>query len=201
MNVEPKNGEVKTALGKLLNAKTLFIMKMWGKAAVRRRTVCFWLLLIGFALLTLALSDLFNLDRDYSRQKPGPPRRPLQRIASASDLEVIVDSRDPALELGVDLAPLKSLQEDQLLFVPSMEGTKIPPQKKGSYKVLLPGTNKDTRVTASPTHGEMGKAVRLDLEGSERDTELSAVQKYGLNEVVSDRISLHRRLPEARHPE
>lgn len=177
-------------------------MRMWGRATVvRRRTVCLWLLLIGFALFSLALSDLFNLDRDYSRQKPGPPRRPLKRIPSAPDLEVIVESRDPALELGVDLAPLKSLQEDQLLFVPSMEGTKNPLQKKGSYKVLLPGTNKDTRATESPTHGEMGKAVRLHLKGIERDTELSAVQKYGLNEVVSERISLHRRLPEARHPE
>lgn len=112
-----------------------------------------------------------------------------------------MDSRDPALELGVDLAPLKSLQEDQLLFVPSMEGTKNPLQKKGSYKVLLPGANKDTRSTASATRGEMGKAVRLQLEGIERDTELSSVQKYGFNEMVSEKISLHRRLPEVRHPE
>ncbi|XP_044028373.1 polypeptide N-acetylgalactosaminyltransferase 15-like isoform X2 [Siniperca chuatsi] len=177
-------------------------MRLWGRAtAVRRRMLCLWLLLLGFALVTLALSDFFNRDWDHSYQKPGPPGRPLQRIHSAPDLEVIVDSRDPALELGVDLAPLKSLQEDQLLFVPSTQGTKNPPQKKGSYKVLLPGANKDTRDPAPPTHGEMGKAVRLHLEGMERDMEISAVQKYGFNEVVSERISLHRRLPEARHPE
>uniref|UniRef100_A0A3Q4BWV7 Polypeptide N-acetylgalactosaminyltransferase n=1 Tax=Mola mola TaxID=94237 RepID=A0A3Q4BWV7_MOLML len=177
-------------------------MRLRGRVSVvRKRTVCLWLLLIGFALFTLALSDLFNRDRDYSNQKPGPPRRPLQRIPSAPDLEVIVDSRDPALELGLDLAPLKSLQEDQLLFVPLLEGTKNPPQKKGSYKVLLPGANKETHSTAPATHGEMGKAVQLQLEGTERDTELPAVQKYGFNEVVSERISLHRRLPEARHPE
>lgn len=162
--------------------------------------LCLWLLLLGFALATLALSDLFNRDRNRGHQKPGPPRRPLQRIPSAPDLEVLVDSRDPALELGVDLAPLKSLQEDQLLFVPSTQGTKNPPQKKGSYKVLLPGANKDVRASAPPTHGEMGKAVRLHLEGMEKDMELSAVQKYGFNEVVSEKISLHRRLPEARHP-
>lgn len=111
-----------------------------------------------------------------------------------------MDSRDPALELGADLAPLKSLQEDQLLFVPSTQGTKNPQQKKGSYKVLLPGTNRDTRATAHPTHGEMGKAVVLHLEGAERDSEIAAVQKYGFNEMVSEKISLHRRLPEARHP-
>ncbi|KAI3358485.1 hypothetical protein L3Q82_014900, partial [Scortum barcoo] len=175
-------------------------MRLWGRAAaVRRKMLCLWLLLLGFALLTLALSDLFNRDRSRSNQTP--PRRPLQRIHSAPDLEIIVDSRDPALELGVDLAPLKSLQEDQLLFVPSTQGTKNPPQKKGSYKVLLPGANKEVRPSAHPTHGDMGKAVRLHLEGTERDMELSAVQKYGFNEVVSERISLHRRLPEARHPE
>jgi len=112
-----------------------------------------------------------------------------------------VDSRDPALELGIDLAPLQSLQEDQLLFVPSAQGTKNPPQKKGSYKVLLPGANKDSRAPAPPTHGGTGEGARLQLEGVEGDVEFSALQKYGFNEVVSERISLHRRPPEVRHPE
>ncbi|XP_033980912.1 polypeptide N-acetylgalactosaminyltransferase 15-like [Trematomus bernacchii] len=172
------------------------MMRLWGRATVRRRKVlCLWLLLLGFALVTLALSDLLNRDRVHSHQNPVPPRRPLQGIPN--DLEVIVDSRDPALELGLDLAPLKSLQEDQLLFVPSMQGTKNPQQRKRTYKVLLPGANKDTRTPAPPTHGEMGKAVQLE----EREVESSVVQKYGFNEVVSEKISLHRRLPEARHPE
>lgn len=162
--------------------------------------LCLWLLLLGFALVTLALSDLLNRDRSHSHQKPYPPRRPLQRVPRPLDLEVIVDSRDPALELGVDIAPLKSLQEDQLLFVQSSQGSKSPPQKKGNYKVLLPGANKDATAPTSPTHGEMGKPVRLHLEGLEKDMELAAAQKYGFNEVVSERISLHRRLPEARHP-
>lgn len=164
--------------------------------------LCLWLLLLGFALVTLALSDLFNRDKSHSHQNSGPPRRPLQRFSSPVDLEVIVDSRDPALELGVDLAPLESLQEDQLLFVPATQGTKSPPQKKGSYKVLLPGANKDTTAPAPPppTHGEMGKAVRLHLGGAEREAELAAVLKYGFNEVVSEKISLHRKLAETRHP-
>lgn len=159
--------------------------------------LCLWLLLLGFALVTLALSDLFNRDRDNSYQKPGPPRRPLQRVPNPPDLEV-VDYQDDALEFVVDLSPLNSLQEDQLLFVRSMQGTKSPPQRKGTYKVLLPVTNKHNSP-ATPTHGEMGKAVRLHLEGVERDKELSAAQKYGFNEMVSEKISLHRRLPETRH--
>lgn len=175
-------------------------MRLWGRGtAVRRRMLCLWLLLLGFALATLALLDFFNRDRERSIQNPGPPRRPLQQIPIPPELEVIVDSRDPALELGVDLTPLKTFQEDQLLFVPSTQGTKNTLQKGGSYKVLLPG--KDAKALGAPTHGEMGKAVRLHLEGFERDMELTAVQKYGFNEEVSERISLHRRLPEARHPE
>ncbi|XP_053190689.1 polypeptide N-acetylgalactosaminyltransferase 15-like [Scomber japonicus] len=174
-------------------------MKLWGRAKVfRRRMLCLWLLLLGFALVTLALSDLFNRDRDNSYQKPGPPRRPLQRVPNPPDLEV-VDYQDDALEFVVDLSPLNSLQEDQLLFVRSMQGTKSPPQRKGTYKVLLPVTNKHI-TPATPTHGEMGKAVRLHLEGVEKDKELSAGQKYGFNEMVSEKISLHRRLPETRHP-
>ncbi|XP_034456515.1 polypeptide N-acetylgalactosaminyltransferase 15-like [Hippoglossus hippoglossus] len=172
------------------------------RATARRRMLCLWLLLLGFALVTLTLSDLLNRDKSPSHPNPGPPRRPLQRSPSPPDLEVIVDSRDPALELGVDLSPLKSFQEDQLLFVPmpSTQGTGSAPQKKGSYKVLLPGAYKDNIAPAPPTHGELGQAVRLPLEGVERETEVAAVMKYGFNEVASERISLHRGLPESRHP-
>lgn len=163
---------------------------------MRRRTFCLWLLLLGFALFTLVLSDLFTRERD----EPGSPRRSRSRIPSAPDLEVIVDSRDPALELDADLPPLKSLQEDQLLFVSPLESTKNPSQKKGAYKVLLPGTNRENRDVASAAHGEEGTALRLPLEDTEEDTEPSSLQKYGFNEAVSEGISVHRRLPEARHP-
>lgn len=112
-----------------------------------------------------------------------------------------MDSRDPALEINFDLPPLQSLQEDQLLFVSPLEDPKNPSQKKGGYKVLLPGTSKDNRDVAPAAHGEVGKALRLYSEDTGRDTEPSSVQKYGFNEAVSEGISVHRKLPEARHPE
>lgn len=172
-------------------------MGRWSRV-VRRRTFCLWLLLLGFAVFTLVLSDLFNRDRDYH---PASPSRSHYRIPSAPDLEVIVDSRDPALELDADLPPLKSLQEDQLLFVSPLDGTKNPSQKKGAYKVLLPGTNKDNRDVASAARGEVGKATRLYLEDTGKDAESISVQKYGFNEAVSEGISVHRKVPEARHPQ
>ncbi|XP_030002410.1 polypeptide N-acetylgalactosaminyltransferase 15 [Sphaeramia orbicularis] len=178
-------------------------MRLWGRApGVRRRMLCFWLLLLGFALVSLTFSDLFiKRERDHSHQRTGPPRRPLQRVPGPPEVEVLVDFRDPALELGIDLAPLNSLQEDQLLFVPSTQGTKNSPPKKGSYKVLLPGPGKDSTTPAATTHGEMGKGVQLSLGGLEKDMERTGVNKYGFNEVVSERISLHRSLPEVRPPE
>lgn len=163
--------------------------------------LCLWLLILTFALLMLTLSDLLKQGRGHSLHKPAPPRRPLQRFLDPSELEVIVDSRDPALELGVDLAPLKTLQEDQLLLVPSTQGMKNPPQGKRSYKVLLPGAGKETPAPRTPAHGELGRAVRMHLGGLQKDMERAALQKYGFNELVSERISLRRTLPDTRHPE
>ncbi|KAK2830224.1 hypothetical protein Q5P01_018155 [Channa striata] len=160
-------------------------MRLWGRAAVLRRMLCLWLLLLGFTLVILVLSDVFSRDGLHSLQRHVPARRPFQRFWPP-DMEVIVDSRDPALELGFDLAPLKSLQEDQLLFVPSSQGSKSPQQKRGNYKVLLPGANKDATAPAPPAHG--------DGQGMDKDVEL----KSGFNEGFSG--SLHRRLPEARSP-
>nr|XP_043871168.1 polypeptide N-acetylgalactosaminyltransferase 15-like [Solea senegalensis] len=162
-------------------------MRSWGRAVVRRRMLCLWLLLLGFALVTLTLSVLLNRDKTHSRHNPDGPL--LLRFSSPLDLEVMVDSRD--------LPPLKSLQEDQLLLVASTQDNRSPPLKKGTYKVLLArGANKDN----SATDGDMDKEERFLLEGLEKETEQAAVMKHGFNEVVSEKISLHRRLPEARHP-
>lgn len=171
-------------------------MRLWGRG-LRRRTAALWLLLLGAALLTLALSDLLHrsLDLDGDR-KPVPPRRPLQRLPGPGgpDLELIVDSRDPALELGGDLAPLQSLQEEQLLFVAA--SSENPAHRKGGYKVLRPGTNRESRSTASPADGHRGRRGSAG-----RDAELRALQRFGFDEALSEKIPLHRALPDARHPE
>ncbi|KAJ3608812.1 hypothetical protein NHX12_023342 [Muraenolepis orangiensis] len=48
--------------------------------------------------------------------------------------------------------------------------------------------------------GEMGKAVRLDLHGEEQKKEQEGIDKHQINTYVSDRISLHRRLPDIWNP-
>ncbi|XP_024113935.1 polypeptide N-acetylgalactosaminyltransferase 15 [Oryzias melastigma] len=160
-------------------------------AAVRRRMHCLWLLLLGLALAMLATSGFLNQDQDLHAADPS--RRPLQRLPGPPELEVIVDSLDLALELGEDLAPLKSLQEDQLLFVfPSAHGSRTQPQSKRSYKMLMRGTFKDA-ATPGP--------ARLRAGSLQREMEQASVQRHGFNEALSETISLHRRLPEARHPE
>lgn len=158
-------------------------MGRWRRAVRRRRTVCLWLLLLASALSTLVLPEL--LSGGGGRNPASARRSSRYRMPSAPDLEVMADSRDPALELDADLPPLQSLQEDQLLFV---SGTKNPSQRK-AYRVLLPGTNKENRGVARAAQGDTGE-----------DAQPSSAQKYGFNEAVGEGISAHRGLPEARHP-
>ncbi|CAJ1083993.1 polypeptide N-acetylgalactosaminyltransferase 12 [Xyrichtys novacula] len=48
--------------------------------------------------------------------------------------------------------------------------------------------------------GEMGKAVRLNLKGEEKQKEEESIRLHKINTYVSDRVSLHRRLPERWNP-
>ncbi|XP_070970757.1 polypeptide N-acetylgalactosaminyltransferase 15-like [Oncorhynchus clarkii lewisi] len=176
-------------------------MRLWSRPRPCRRVMlCLWLLILALSVATLALMDL--VFRDQTQTPPNSPRRPFQRLSGPPDLEVIVDSWDRLKqEHNLGLAPLSSLQEDQLLFVPSTQvRNPAPPPRKGSYRMVISSAKKESAVPVLPTHGDMGRPVRLKLEGLERDMEKSALQKYGFNELVSERISLHRRLPEARHP-
>lgn len=44
--------------------------------------------------------------------------------------------------------------------------------------------------------GEMGRPVKLNLEGEEKKKEEDSIQVNKINIYVSDKVSLHRRLPE-----
>lgn len=44
--------------------------------------------------------------------------------------------------------------------------------------------------------GEMGRAVKLNLDGEEKMKEEESLKKHQINTYVSDKVSLHRRLPE-----
>lgn len=48
--------------------------------------------------------------------------------------------------------------------------------------------------------GEMGRAVRLTLSEEEKRKEEESLQKHKINIYVSDKVSLHRRLPERWNP-
>lgn len=48
--------------------------------------------------------------------------------------------------------------------------------------------------------GEMGRAVKLNLGGEEKRKEEESIKKHQINTYVSDRVSLHRRLPERWNP-
>lgn len=48
--------------------------------------------------------------------------------------------------------------------------------------------------------GEMGRAVKLNLNGEEKRKEEESIKKHQINTYVSDKVSLHRRLPERWNP-
>ncbi|KAM6974555.1 polypeptide N-acetylgalactosaminyltransferase 12 [Tautogolabrus adspersus] len=48
--------------------------------------------------------------------------------------------------------------------------------------------------------GELGRAVKLNLKGKAKKEEEESINKHQINTYVSDRLSLHRRLPEIWNP-
>uniref|UniRef100_A0A8D0EUM7 Polypeptide N-acetylgalactosaminyltransferase 12 n=1 Tax=Strix occidentalis caurina TaxID=311401 RepID=A0A8D0EUM7_STROC len=48
--------------------------------------------------------------------------------------------------------------------------------------------------------GELGRAVRLELSPAEKRLQEESVRQHQINTYLSDRISLHRRLPDRWHP-
>ncbi|XP_019905762.2 polypeptide N-acetylgalactosaminyltransferase 15 isoform X2 [Esox lucius] len=173
-------------------------MMLWSRPRPYRRMIlCLWLLILALSVATL-MDILFW---DETQTSPSSPRRLHHpRLSGPPELEVILDSRDRAKSNhDFGLTPLSSLQEDQLLFVPSTQvRNSASPPRTGSYRVIISSAKKESAVPVLPTHGYMGRPVRLTLGGLESDMEKSALQKYGFNEVVSERISLRRRLPETR---
>ncbi|KAG9330932.1 hypothetical protein JZ751_021603 [Albula glossodonta] len=162
----------------------------------RSRLLCFWLALVVVVIVTVAFLDPLFFG-ELAKEKELVSHAQQRLLTAPADLEVIVESRDQP-EAG--LSSLVALKDDQLLIVPSTAGRSPPlQQKRGSYKVVVPSVKREPGE-ATPTHGDLGRPVRLRLEGREREMELSGLKKYGFNEVVSERISLHRRLPEVRHP-
>ena len=72
-------------------------------------------------------------------------------------------------------------------------------QEDGEYEKLRRPVYEKPPLDMS-AFGEMGRAVKLDLTGEEKKKEEESVTKHQINTYVSDKISLHRRLPERWNP-
>ncbi|XP_069051154.1 polypeptide N-acetylgalactosaminyltransferase 15 [Lepisosteus oculatus] len=157
----------------------------------RLQFVFLWIILGFFVMIVTFFDPFFD---GFSKKTLISPH---QKVKDNSDLDEIIDSRDQ-MELG-GFSSLSLLKEDQLIIVPSKVKRKQNPQKKANYKMLRSGGKKDARLLVS-THSHLGKPVHLILNQFEKDIEESGLKKHGFNELASKRISLHRRLPEVRHP-
>ncbi|KAL0961834.1 hypothetical protein UPYG_G00332280 [Umbra pygmaea] len=170
-------------------------MTLW-RRPYRRMILCFWVLILALSVATLALLELLFWDKNQT-----PPSSPLHRVqplfSGPLELEVMLDSRDQDKpEYGFGLTQLSSLREDHLLFVPVTQvRTSSTSPRMESYRMMKSSAKKQSAVRVQAI-GDMGR-----LDGRESDKHKYALKKYGFNEVLSDRISLHRRLPEVRDPE
>lgn len=180
------------------------MMRWWLKVrAVRRQILCLWLLLLGLALVAaLGFLDLAASDPDGTlpSKDKHPHRRAFVRLPpeeeTRPDMEVIVDSRDPAADLDVALSPIASLQEDELLLfvASSAQGLSKTPRTRrrgASYKMLMRGKIGDA---------DQGMLIRPTTT-TQQLGDSKGVQEYGFNEQVNEQMIVSRHtLPEMRHP-
>lgn len=89
----------------------------------------------------------------------------------------------------------------------SDEGRRQMPREQQLQQQLQPAASEQLRrpVYEKPpldanAPGELGKAVHLNLQGDEKLQEEESIKKHQINIYVSDRLSLHRRLPEKWNP-
>lgn len=87
---------------------------------------------------------------------------------------------------------------------PSENGRRLVHREQGQ---LLPAASEQLRkpVYEKPpldpnALGELGRAVHLNLQGDEKLQEEESINKHQINIYVSDKLSLHRRLPEKWNP-
>ncbi|XP_067862060.1 polypeptide N-acetylgalactosaminyltransferase 15-like isoform X4 [Heptranchias perlo] len=103
--------------------------------------------------------------------------------------------------LPLELMPFDSFSEDE--FIVATEKTAKPKKKergrRSAYRLVRTGKRTVVSAAWSPG-GQDGRLVLLDPHGEDRQLERHGLERRGFNEVVSERISLHRRLPEVRDP-
>lgn len=79
-------------------------------------------------------------------------------------------------------------------------GAPLPPSLPAAGGLRRPVYEKPPLGSAGEL-GELGRAARLELGEAERLQQEESVRRHQINIYLSDRISLHRRLPERRHPQ
>lgn len=85
--------------------------------------------------------------------------------------------------------------DDGRRLVHREQGQRLPAARE---HLRRPVYEKPPLVANAP--GELGRAVHLNLQGDEKLQEEESINKHQINIYVSDKLSLHRRLPERWNP-
>ncbi|XP_041040377.1 polypeptide N-acetylgalactosaminyltransferase 15-like isoform X3 [Carcharodon carcharias] len=115
------------------------------------------------------------------------PRRTEPGTGGHTPGESRQDRQSPPQHSALELIPFDSFSEDQFIVATDRAARSRP--RRRVYRLL-----RAARRTEDP--GDGGRPVLLNPEPAGRQLERLGVEKRGFNEIVSERISLHRRLPE-----
>ncbi|XP_043546106.1 polypeptide N-acetylgalactosaminyltransferase 15-like isoform X2 [Chiloscyllium plagiosum] len=149
----------------------------------RRRWGCGFLLLLALLLLLLPSGQ------PPQQAEPASARYPARQ--QQEERESRQGGHLPPQHSPLQLIPLDSFSADQFIVVTQRAAR---PQRR-AYRLLR----------AAKRSQEAGESTRLLLldpppPADRRQLERQGLQRRGFNETVSESISLHRRLPEVRHP-
>ncbi|XP_067907528.1 polypeptide N-acetylgalactosaminyltransferase 15-like [Heterodontus francisci] len=121
---------------------------------------------------------------------------PAKQTAAGTGGHIPEESREdrhlPPQHSPLELMPFNSFSEDQFI-VATEKAARSRSRRRRVYRLV-----RAARRTVEA--GEGGRPVLLNPEPAGRQLERQGLEKRGFNEAVSERISLHRRLPEVRHP-
>uniref|UniRef100_UPI00398F4318 polypeptide N-acetylgalactosaminyltransferase 15-like isoform X2 n=1 Tax=Pristiophorus japonicus TaxID=55135 RepID=UPI00398F4318 len=144
-----------------------------------------WLLLLGLLLAGSLLEP--------------PAAHPGARTAAGTGGQPPGSSRaDRQPHLPLELMPFDSFREDHFIVATESGRRRSRSRSSKLYRLVRAGRRSEQPAAWSP--GEGGRPLLLRPPGAHGQLEPQGLDKRGFNEVLSERISLHRRLPEIRDP-
>ncbi|XP_074126217.1 polypeptide N-acetylgalactosaminyltransferase 15 [Sminthopsis crassicaudata] len=186
------------------------LLRRRARAGPRRLQFLAGVLMLGCLLVTVTLlhPPPQDLPGDPSAQAEKPSPAPGHQVDFGKPQDWVLETEEESQEYYPleGLAPFLSLKEDELLVAvaaPRDRRNQSQSRRRGGYRLLgRQGRRPEEGAPAGPAPpwGAALEGLSLPDSDAEDGEEKFAPDTYGFNEVLSQRISLRRELPEVRDP-